>query len=93
MSFIIELVGFLAPIVLAISYIPQIFHLHKTKDARGISLSFWLILDISLILLFILAVDVAITTGNYSLFVAQVINIILVFIVTGQVIQSKRRRK
>lgn len=93
MSFIIQAAGVLAPIVLAVSYIPQIINLYKTKSIEGIALSFWLILDFSLLLLFILAVDSAKSTGDYSLFIAQALNLILALVVTVQVIYYGKKNK
>lgn len=72
--------------ILAVSYLPQIWKLFKTKNAEGISISFWLILDASLLCLFILAVEVFINTGSISLIIAQGANLLLALIVTGQVL-------
>lgn len=72
--------------VLTVSYAPQIWKLFKTKNAEGISISFWLILDASLLCLFILAVDVFMNTGSISLIIAQGANLLLALIVTAQVL-------
>ena len=74
-------------LVLAVSYCPQIASLYKTKNAEGISPSFWYILDLSLLMLFILAID----AGQTSLIIAQGVNLLLALIVTGQVIYYKRK--
>ena len=74
-------------LVLAVSYCPQIVSLYKTKNAEGISPSFWYILDLSLLMLFILAID----AGQTSLIIAQGLNLLLALIVTGQVIYYKKK--
>ena len=74
-------------LVLATSYFPQIMRLFKDKTAEGISASFWYILDLSLLMLFILAID----AGQTSLIIAQGLNLLLALIVTGQVVYYKKK--
>lgn len=74
-------------LVLATSYLPQVMRLFRDKTAEGISTSFWYILDLSLLMLFILAID----SGQTSLIIAQGVNLILALIVTGQVVYYKRK--
>ena len=84
---IVTISGILSVAVLSIAYIPQIVSLYKTKNAEGISTSFWYILDLSLLMLFILAID----SGQTSLIIAQGLNLLLALIVTGQVIYYKKK--
>lgn len=86
-NIIVTISGILSVVVLSISYVPQIVSLYKTKNAEGISPSFWYILDLSLLMLFILAVD----SGQTSLIIAQGLNLLLALIVTGQVIYYKKK--
>lgn len=86
-SLIVTISGILSVAVLSIAYIPQIVSLYKTKNAEGISTSFWYILDLSLLMLFILAID----AGQTSLIIAQGLNLLLALIVTGQVIYYKKK--
>lgn len=90
---IVNLASILAGFVLAVSYVPQIWKLYKTKSSDGISLSFWLILDLSLVMLFILAVDNYLKTGALGLITAQGLNLGLALIVTGQVIYYDKKGK
>lgn len=82
--------GALASPVLMISYIPQIVGFYKNKSAKDVSLSFWFILDLSLLLLTIMAIDGYIQTGSIGLVFAQGINLLLALIVTFQVIYYKK---
>ena len=84
---IVWLAGVSASLLLGVSYIPQILRLFKEKSAAGISLSFWLILDASLVMLFILALD----AGQRNLIAAQGLNLGLALVVTAQVLYYKRR--
>lgn len=86
-NLIVTISGILSVAVLSIAYIPQIVSLYKTKNAEGISTSFWYILDLSLLMLFILAID----AGQTSLIIAQGLNLLLALIVTGQVIYYKKK--
>ena len=89
-NLLVNIAGILASVVLAISYVPQVISLYKTKNAEGISPSFWYILDLSLLMLFILAVDSFLKTGELGLLIAQGLNLVLALIVTVQVIVYKR---
>ena len=84
---IVTISGILSVAVLSIAYCPQIVSLYKTKTAEGISASFWYILDLSLLMLFILAID----SGQTSLIIAQGLNLLLALIVTGQVVYYKKK--
>lgn len=86
-NIIVTISGILSVVVLSISYVPQIVSLYKTKNAEGISPSFWYILDLSLLMLFILAID----SGQTSLIIAQGLNLFLALIVTGQVVYYKKK--
>ena len=86
-NLIVTISGILSVAVLSIAYIPQIVSLYKTKNAEGISTSSWYILDLSLLMLFILAID----AGQTSLIIAQGLNLLLALIVTGQVIYYKKK--
>ena len=86
-NLIVTISGILSVAVLSIAYIPQIVSLYKTKNAEGISASFWYILDLSLLMLFILAID----SGQTSLIIAQGVNLLLALTVTGQVVYYKRK--
>ena len=86
-NLIVLIAGISATLLLGISYVPQILKLYKDKTAEGISPSFWYILDLSLLMLFILAID----AGQTSLIIAQGLNLLLALIVTGQVIYYKKK--
>lgn len=86
-NLIVLIAGVFASILLGLSYIPQVWKLYQDKTAEGISVSFWYILDLSLLMLFILAID----SGQTSLIIAQGLNLLLALIVTGQVVYYKKK--
>lgn len=90
-NLIVLLAGLLATPVLCVSYIPQIIKFYKYKKADDVSTSFWYILDFSLLMLFILAVEGYMATGALGLVIAQALNLVLALIVTGQVIYYKQK--
>lgn len=87
----VQTAGILATPTLILSYIPQIISLIKTKNAEGISLSFWFILDLSLLFLFILAMGTFLNTGVASLAIAQGANLALAVVNTALVIYYKNK--
>lgn len=92
-NMIVNLAGILATPVLILAYAPQIKEFYVVKKAEGVSTLFWLILDLALLMLFILAVDVFITTGAIGLIIAQSLNLGLALVTTGQVIYYKQKTK
>ena len=73
-------------------YLPQIFQLLRTKDARGISLDFWLNLDVALLALTINTTAVFKLYGTYGAMVTEILNLGLAGVVTVLVIKYKRRQ-
>lgn len=81
----INIITVLASILLAVSYIPQIIKLRETKSVEGISLSFWIILDLTLACFVYLAIQ----SGDVRMLLMQSINLLLAMIVTMQVLRYK----
>lgn len=79
---ILNFITLVAPILLMVSYVPQIIKLAKDKTAEGISLSFWIILDLTLLCFVLLALS----SEDLRMLAMQSLNLILALIVTVQVI-------
>jgi len=90
---IVNIASVSAGFILGFSYIPQVWKFYRTKNVEGVSLSFWLILDLSLTMLFILAIDNYLATGALGLISAQGLNLGLALVVTGQVLYYGREAK
>lgn len=81
----INVITVLASILLALSYVPQIVKIFQTESVEGISLSFWLILDLTLGCFVYLAIQ----SGDVRMLLMQSINLLLAMIVTMQVLKYK----
>lgn len=67
------------------SYVPQIVKIFQTELVEGISLSFWIILDLTLGCFVYLAIQ----SGDVRMLLMQSINLILAAIVTMQVLRYR----
>lgn len=90
---IVSIAKVMATPLLAIGYIPQIISLYKTKKTEGISINFWYILNLGLLCMFILSLDIFITTGSVSMLIAQSFNLGLAIVVMLQVIYYRKKQK
>lgn len=88
---IVLIASILATPLLTISYVPQIVSLYKTGNTEGIDIRFWYILNTSLLMLFIMAMDVFIKTGSVGLLVAQSLNLGLAIVVLAQVAHYRKK--
>lgn len=88
---IVLIASILATPLLTISYIPQILSLYKTGNTEGIDVRFWYILNTSLLMLFIMALDVFIKTGSVGLLIAQSLNLGLAIVVLIQVVYYRKK--
>lgn len=90
-NYIVVIASVLATPLLTISYLPQIRSLHKSENTEGIDINFWYILNISLLMLFIMALDVFITTGSAGMLIAQSLNLGLALVVLIQVAYYRKK--
>lgn len=77
-------------VVLFISYLPMIKLLYTTKSARNQSISFWIILDIGMILFELNALYLAITLGQLSYAISQSLNLLCGIIVLIQLLVYRK---
>lgn len=75
-------------IFLVISYVPQIITLYKVKDSKSQSVSFWVILLISLLAL---TLNMIINQNPITVLIPQFLNILFALVILGQVIYYKKR--
>ncbi|MBS5307814.1 hypothetical protein [Clostridium sp.] len=73
-------------VVLFISYLPMIKLLHTTKSAKNQSISFWIILDVGMVLFELNALYLAITLGQLSYAISQSLNLLCGIIVLIQLL-------
>lgn len=89
--FIVLIANILATPLLTLSYLPQIWSLYKTGNTEGIDIRFWYILNTSLLMLFIMAMDIYMTTGSKGMLIAQSLNLGLAIVVMIQVIYYRKK--
>lgn len=87
----LEVVPLLATVVLAVTYVPQIVKNYKTKDVSSISILFWILLSISLGLLWINSLMIFIAFGTFGYLVTETINLGLAIVVLIQVIIYRKK--
>lgn len=81
----------LATIFLTICYIPQIVKTAKTKDVSSMSVLFWLILNLALLIMWANAVLIFVRTGIYGTVITETLNEGLALVVLIQVLVYRKR--
>lgn len=90
-NFLENYLATVAGVVLAFCYIPQIRTTIRTKNVEGINLSFWLILDVALTLLFINSIVVFVKYGTWGYMVTEIFNLGLALIMTTLVLKYRKK--
>ena len=79
-------------IVLVLSYLPMIKLLYKTKSAENQILSFWIILDLGMILFELNALYLAVSLNQWSYAVSQSLNLLCGIIVLIQLFVYRKNK-
>ena len=79
-------------VVLVVSYLLMIKLLYKTKSAENQSISFWIILNIGMILFELNALYLAVTLGQLSYAVSQSLNLLCGIIVLTQLLIYRKNK-
>lgn len=90
-TFLLDLAPLVAIGFITVCYIPQIIKTIKTKDVKGQSLAFWIMLDIALLGNVLQQVGLIQFMGNtrYLGLIEQSINLSLAILQTGLIIKYK----
>lgn len=88
---IFDVFQLLGGVALAGSYVPQIIHLHKTKDSTSQSTPFWIILVCGLLLMWVNAMHLT-KVGIYSYAITQTLNVLGSVIVLIQTCAYKKKK-
>ncbi|HLO11571.1 MAG TPA: PQ-loop domain-containing transporter [Pseudoneobacillus sp.] len=91
MNFLLNLLPTIAGVILGICYIPQIVKTLKTKNVEGMSLPFWVLLNIALTLLVINAFVVFTTSGVWGYLVTEIFNEVLALVMLILVVKYRER--
>lgn len=73
-DFLLNLLPTLAGVVLGACYVPQIIKTVKTKNVDGMSVQFWVLLNIALTMLLINSIVVFINFGTWGYMVTEIFN-------------------
>lgn len=92
LKFLLDYLPLLATTFLTICYLPQIIHLHITKNAESMSMSFWILLNLALVCLWINALVIYLQFGTYGYLVTETLNEGLAFVVLLQVLKYKKKQ-
>lgn len=88
---LLNVIPLIATIFMTLCYIPQIVQTLKTKDVTGISLTFYILLNISLTLLLINSYLLFLTNGNFGYVISYIINEGLALIMLVLVLKYRKK--
>lgn len=92
-EFLLNYLPTLATIFLVAAYIPQVIKTFKTKDVTGVSLPFWVLINIALTCLLINAFVIFIKFGTYGYLVAELFNEGLALVMLIMVIKYRKKKE
>lgn len=90
-EFLLNHIANIATFFLVAAYLPQVYHTWKTKDVTGVSLTFWVLINIALTCLLINAVVIFIEFGTYGYMVTEIFNESLAFIMLIMVLKYRKK--
>lgn len=93
MNFLLNILPSLAGIVLGICYLPQIIHTAKTKNVEGMSLGFWSILNVAILMLLINSIVIYQQFGTWGYMLTELFNFLLSFVMLVLVLRYKRKNR
>lgn len=80
-----------ATVFLTVCYLPQIIKTYRTKDVSGISLPFWVFLNVALSLMLVNSIVIFIEFGTWGYMVTEILNEGLAFVMLVMVLRYKKR--
>lgn len=92
-NLLLNLLPTIATVFLTVAYLPQIIHTFKSKKVEGISLNFWIILNIALTLMLVNATVIMVKFGTWGYFLTECINEGLAFVMLVMVLKYKEKSK
>lgn len=89
-DFMLNLLPSIAGILLGMCYLPQIYKTYKTKNVDGMSLAFWVLLNLALLCLVANSIKVYALTGGWGYMVTEIFNESLAFVMLVMVFKYKK---
>src|SRR5690625_6475344 len=72
-TFLLDYLPIAASVFLTVCYLPQIIKTYRTKDVSGISLPFWVFLNVALSLMLVNSIVIFIEFGTWGYMVTEII--------------------
>ena len=89
---LLNVIPIIATVFLIICYFPQLYKTWKSKDVSGISLSFFVMLNIALTLLLINSILLYTVNGNFGYVVTYIINEGLAFAMLILILKYRKKK-
>lgn len=89
-NLLLDYLPILATVLLTFCYVPQIVRTFQTKDVSGMSLAFWIMLNLSLACLLINATVIFIKFGTWGYMVTEILNLGLAFVMLTLVLKYRK---
>lgn len=90
-GFLLDIVPSIATVFLVAAYIPQVVKTFRTKDVSGVSLPFWVLINVALSLLLINAITIYVKFGTFGYLVAEAFNEGLAFVMLVMVLVYRKK--
>lgn len=92
-QFLLNHIATIATVFLTICYLPQIVTTFKTKNVSGMTVSFWVLLNLALFCLLINSIFIFIQFGTWGYMVTEILNFGLAFVMLVLVLKYKKNEK
>lgn len=90
-GFLLDIVPTIATVFLVAAYIPQVIKTYRTKDVTGVSLPFWMLINVALTLLLINAITIYVKFGTWGYLVTEIFNEGLAFVMLVMVLKYRNK--
>ena len=90
-QFLLNILPTIATVFLVVAYVPQVVQTFKTKNVEGISLSFWVLINLALTFMLINATKIFFMTGAWGYMVTEIFNEGLALVMLIMVIKYRNK--
>lgn len=91
MNFLLNVLPSIVTVGLILAYLPQIIQTYRTKTVEGVSLQFWVLMNVSLTGMLINSIAVFVTSGAWGYMLAESFNEGLALIMLIMVLKYRKR--
>lgn len=91
-EFLLNILPSIATVFLVAAYIPQVVKTYRTKDVSGVSLPFWVFINIALSAMLINAITIFIKFGTWGYMVTEIFNEGLAFVMLVMMLKYRTKK-